>query len=462
MTPLPDVRARALRRTLRLSVLDAMAYALMVGIGEAYFLADAIRLGASTFELGLLVGLPLCAGGIGPVLALRLLPLLRARRPFVAGAALGQAFLLGGLAVADLRGVLGPTSLIAIVVLYQVCGQAAGTTWSSWMGDLVPARIRGRFFARRTRAAHAATCLGLVVGGLALQRLEPGAALEDGAGSIGGGGFALLFACAALCRTASAGFLLASSEPTFHGLPGRVRVLHYLRSARGTVAWRLLLLIAALHFVVYLASPYFGPFQLEELSFSYAEYMLASVAVVLAKIALLPAWGSAIDRHGARSLFVLAAVLVALIPLPWLWAGGLGWVLVAQAFSGFSWAGLDLAQFTLLLESSYRRTRLHVFAAQSVVNGSAQLLGGLTGAWLTGLLDGRRALFGISLVARLAVALSFTRLLPEARMAGTVRTRDLLLRVIGLRPSGVAYRPAILDPGDTSDSASRSATEARD
>ena len=40
--------AATVRRTMRLSVVDAMVYALMVGVGEAYFLADAIRLGDQT------------------------------------------------------------------------------------------------------------------------------------------------------------------------------------------------------------------------------------------------------------------------------------------------------------------------------------------------------------------------------------------------------------------------------
>jgi MFS family permease len=432
-----------MRRTLRLSVLDAAVYAFMVGLGEVYFLADAIRLGASPLAQGLIVSLPLFVGAAGPLLALRLLPRLTARKPLVLAAAVGQALMLALLAAGDATHTLSPGLLIALVCLYQVCGQAAGTTWASWFGDLVPRTIRGRYFSRRNRAAYLGTFVGLLVGGLFLHYIEPGRAADALADS--GRGFVVLFGLASAFRLVSVGLLAASAEPVFHGISGRVRVTRFFASQRGTSAWRLVLMVAALQYAVYIASPYFQPFMLGELKFTYVQYMLASLTVIVMKVAFLPAWGTLIDQYGARQLGSLAALLLALVPLPWLWANGLGWVLVAQAFSGFSWAGFELAEFTLLLETSYRSTRLHVFAALRVGNGLAQLLGGLTGALLLKLSVELQALFAISLVARLLVAVSFLRLLPPARRgAPTIRRHELLLRVIGIRPNGgVVHRPVV-------------------
>jgi len=425
---------------MRLSVLDAMAYAFMVGMGEVYFLADAIRLGASPFQQGLVVTLPLFMGAAGPLLALRLLARAKARKPIVVAAALGQAGILALLAAGDARRALDPTTLIGAVCLYQICGQAAGTTWSSWFGDLVPSQVRGRYFSRRNRAAHLATCVGLLAGGLFLHRLEPGRAAEALAES--GLGFAVLFGVAAVARLVSVSLLAASAEPRFRGISDRVRVVRYFAGNRGSRAWQLIVMIAVLQYSVYIASPFFQPFMLETLRFTYLQYMLASMTVIALKIAFLPAWGALIDQHGARSLCALSALLLALVPLPWLWADGLGWVLVAQGFSGFSWAGFEVSQFALMLETSYRSTRVHVFAAQSVANGLAQLLGSLTGALLAKWLVAMQAVFAVSLVARLLVAVSLPRLLPAHEGRPAVRRRDLLLRVIGIRPSGgVVHRP---------------------
>jgi len=435
---------------MRLSVFDAVVYAFMVGLGEVYFLADAIRLGASPLQQGLVVSLPLFVGSAGPVCALRLLRFLKARRPFVVAAAFGQATTLLALSIGDARRLLEPSSLIALACIYQVFGQAAGTAWSSWFGDLVPKDVRGRYFSRRNRAAHLATCVGLAAGGLFLHSFEPGRAFE--ALEHSGQGFAILFAAAASLRLVSIGLLAASREPAFQSPLDRVRILRYFAGSRGGTAWRLIMMIAALQYAVYIASPYFQPFMLETLRFTYAQYMLASMTVVVMKVTFLPAWGALIDQVGARSLCALSAFLLALVPLPWLWADGLGWVVVAQAFSGFSWAGFEVSQFTLVLESSYRSTRLHVFAALSVATGLAQILGGLTGALLA---SGRleiQAVFAISCGARLLVASSFPKLLPAPKGGPTVHYGDLLLRVVGIRPSGgVVHRPIADPPADTAD-----------
>jgi MFS family permease len=199
---------------------------------------------------------------------------------------------------------------------------------------------------------------------------------------------------------------------------------------------------------VYLASPYFGPFMLEDLEFTYLEYMVSSVTVVTFKSALLPAWGGVVDRHGPRQVYTLAAVLVAIVPLPWLWARGLGWVMAGQALSGFSWAGYEVAFFSNVLESSTKRTRPYVFAAQNVFNGSAQLLGSLCGAAILAAVGHQfRVVFAASLVARLVVAVLVPRLVPRAPGREPIGRRALLLRVVGFRAhGGLVHRPVGDEP----------------
>ena len=427
-----------------LSVLDGVLYALMVGFGETYFVANAVRLGASALELGLVVALPLCVGALGPLLALARLARVRHRKPLVVFMAGAQVAALLGIAALDDAALLGPRLLIAVVCLYQVLGQAAGTAWSSWFGDVVPAETRGRYFARRNRAVHIASCAGVIAAGALLQRLEPGAAGTVAAGA-GGAGFRIALLLAAGFRAASVVALALSPEPRFRGLPRVRQMVRYVRTQRGTMAWRLLATTATLQFWVYLASPYFGPYMLESLHFTYLQYMAASVAVVVAKSTMLGGWGRVVDQHGARGVYGLVAILVAIVPLPWLWASGLGWVIFAQALSGFSWAGYEVSHFTLLLEASYKPTRPIVFAALNAGNGSAQLLGSLAGATLLVLGGGdMRVLFLASTVGRLLVGLLLPRLVPFRRGAPAPGRRVLLLRVIGFRPhGGLVHRPVL-------------------
>jgi predicted MFS family arabinose efflux permease len=275
--------------------------------------------------------------------------------------------------------------------------------------------------------------------------MEPGAAGEVTRGA-GGAGFRLVFLLAAGARLCSIVLLLFSPEPPYRGLTGAQRTVRFLGTRRGARAWRLLGTGAVLQLMVYLASPYFGLFMLKQLRFTYEQYMISSVTVLAAKFCLLHAWGRVVDAHGARQAYTLAALLVAVVPLPWLWADGLIWIVPAQALSGFSWAGYEVAYFSTMLDSSTKRTRPYVFALQNVLNGSAQLLGGLLGAALLAAThESYRAVFLASFLARFAVAALAPKLIPAPRAGRPIGRRALLLRMIGIRSHGGAVHRPIED-----------------
>ncbi|HET6418353.1 MAG TPA: MFS transporter [Polyangiales bacterium] len=431
---------------MRLSLADALFYALMVGAGEVYFLADAVRLGATSLEQALVITLPLCVGTLGPLMALGLLGRFRRRKAVVVSAATLQALILFTIVLTDTKGTLSPRVLIGLASAYQMCAQAAGTAWASWYGDLVPARVRGRYFATRNRIAQVATSGSLIVAGLLLQRLEPGSAGTVAPGA-GGLGYAIIFGGAGLFRLVSAVLLALSPEPPAQLLSDRRETLSFARSDEALPVRRILLFAAALQLTVYMASPYFGPFMLEELRLSYTEYMAGSLAVVVLKFASLPSWGRLIDRYGARAAFLLAVVLVALVPLPWLWVRGVAMVIVAQALSGLSWGGHEVSQFSLLLETSHARSRLHVFAMMSVFTGVAQLTGSLLGGWLLMSVDRNfLVVFVVSAACRLGVALAAPAIIPASIGTPGIGRRRLFLRLLGFRASGgMESRPMPVD-----------------
>jgi MFS family permease len=239
------------------------------------------------------------------------------------------------------------------------------------------------------------------------------------------------------------------------------RTALFLRTDRGGAAWRLLAFGAAVQLGTYVASPYFVPFMLGELRLTYLEYTLATLLVVVAKSIFLPAWGRVVDGHGARAVYPLAALLTAMIPIPFLLSHGLGLVLVGQLLSGMAWAGYELSFFSLMLESSYKRTRIPMVAAQNILNGTAQLGGGLLGALVLDLSGSHRVVFGSSVGARMALSLLapflLIRLLGEAR--ARPRRSELLLRVIGFRAhGGLVHRPIVETDEDEEGAAAPAAT----
>ncbi len=422
MPPRHELPPSARRRALVLAVPEGALYAGMVGFAEQWFVADAIRLGASALEQGLVVGLPLFVGAIGPLLVLRLLARGLSRKALCTACVVAQAAVLIAVAMLDAAGLQTPRLVILGASLYQVCGQGSSPAWASWYGDLVPLPMRGAYFARRTRAVQYAICGSMVAAGLVLQLLEPRTFLGSGTHAWWpevarpGLGFAVIFGAAALSRLLSATLLALSPEPPFAGLATPAKVLQFLRTTRGSNAWRLVLGTAGFYLTVYVASPFFVAFMVERLHFSYLWLMAALALQIGLKAALQRRFGTAIDRRGARAVWILAAIGCAIVPLPFLWARGLPWVLTSQALSGVAWGCFELALFVLVLDTTFRATRPHAVAAQSVMNGFGQLGGSLIGAAFLACSDHSfRLLFAASLVLRVVVAALLPRLVHERR-----------------------------------------------
>jgi hypothetical protein len=451
-----DLTDRERHRALVLAVPEGVLYAGMVGCAETWFVADSIRLGASALEQGLTVGLPLFVGALGPLLVLRCLARGASRKRLAIGFVAAQALTMVAVALADLTGRQTPVLVILGACLYQVCGQGSSPAWASWYGDLVPENLRGAYFARRTRAVQYAIAFSMVGAGFMLQIFEPRTFLAGGTTAwwpehaAAGRGFAIIFGAAALSRGCSALLLSLSPEPPFSGLATTTKVAQFLKTTRGSNAWRLVAGSGAFYLCVYLSSPFFVPFMVEELRFSYLWLMAALAIQVLLKAMLQSRFGQAIDRHGPRTVWILAAFACAIATTPYVWAralpsvgvpwGGL-WVLSSQTCSGIAWGCFEIALFVLILETTFRATRPHAVAAQSILNGFGQLAGSLLGGLFLALSSRAfRWLFVVSLVARIVMAIVLPRLVHDRPDRPSIGARALLLRVVGMTPGGTALQ----------------------
>ncbi len=418
-------------RTLRLAIVEGAFFAVMVGLGEAYLVAAAVAHHASSLEIGLLVGLPLALGGAAATASVDLMRRARRRRTPIVLLVLAQATVFTLLATAEWQGRASAWMIIAAAALHQTCGQMSGVLWSSWYGDVVPVESRGAYFSRRAGVVHGVTFGAIIAGGFLL----------DGFGAGATRGFAILFFGAAGARMVSAVLLLVSPEPT---APARPRASPVPRLEPLTPAARRLLgLSGLLTFSVYLGSPFFTPYMLTVLQFDYRSFMAASAMQVAFKVLALRVFGRAVDAKSPALVYRFATVLVAVIPLPWLFIQGLPGVLAVQAFSGVAWAAHELGILGLLLGHAPTPSRPRLFALQSFVNGGGQLVGSAVGGLLfLSVGDGFTAVFALSLALRSVAAVAAPRLLADVDAGAPVSRRPFALRMLGFRPSGgVSHRP---------------------
>jgi len=431
-----DALALARRRDLRLILADGLAFSVMVGMGEAYIAAFALALGLGEIAAGLVVTLPLLAGGFLQLVTPAGVRWLGSARRWTVLCAGLQAASLAPFALGALAGRLPAWAVYAAATLYWAAGMAATPSWNLWVERLVPRRVRLRYFARRT---------GLVQLGM-LASLVGGAALLEGAEAAGRPlvGFALIFALAALGRAVSTRMLAAQSEtaPTDIapvGLAPRALLGEFSHGAGG----RLLVYLLAFTASVMIAGPYFSPYMLVRLDFSYWEYMALIGTALLAKVLVLPRMAGLARRLGLVALLRLAWLGILGLPAFWLLSQAFVYLLALQVISGVFWAVQEYAVFLLLFETIPAARRIALLTAYNLGNALATIGGSLLGAALFATAGGEAAGYVLIFVAStLARGLCLALLL---RVRGAARLpRPAVFRLEAIRAEmGGVLRPVL-------------------
>jgi MFS family permease len=391
-------RDAAMPRDMQFSLADGAGYGGMVGFGETYLSAFALALGLGELMAGLAASLPMLAGGIMQTISPWAIRRLGSHKQWVVGCAAIQSMTFVPLFLAAWRGHLSGMALLWIAAVYWAAGLATGPAWNTWIGTVVPAAKRAGFLALRTRASQAAVFLGFLLGGIALQW-----------GSTAHGvlpTFAALFAVAGLSRLFSVWTLCRTSEP--NPIPSNMKTLrwrnlrHQLATGRGG---HLLIYLVCAQAAVQLSGPFFAPFILEKLRFSYGNYVLLISVAYLSKVLTLQVWGKVAQRIGAHRLLWIGGLGIVPISGGWILSQHFSWLLVLQVLSGVAWGAYELAFFLLFFESLAEEERTSLLTFYNLFYTAAWVCGALVGGTILAACGtsywGYLLVFGTSSCARL-------------------------------------------------------------
>ena len=297
------------------------------------------------------------------------------------------------------------------------------------MRDLVVESRRGQYFSRRNSLANLVALLGVVAGGLILS-LYPKDSLW---------GFVLIFAVALLGSAGSSVFLaLKTDVPHREPRNSGEGLLEFSAGLGRSSFGRFVLFNFLLHFGVFLAGPFFVPYMLNTLHFSYLQFMAATSLVVALKFATMPLWGELSDRYGNRKVLALASIMIAGLPFTWIAGRSFWWICLVQGLGGVAWAGFDIAalNFAYDLMPAEKVTRYTSFNA--FYKGLSVFLGGLAGGFLLRHVElfgsPFYALFALSGAFRAAFAVPLLLLLKEVRTVEHISYRDLMFRLVSMGP----------------------------
>lgn len=408
------------------SIYDGMSSSVMVGVGETYFSAFALFLKVTAAQVGLLSTLPPLLGAFAQLLSVWLNRRLRVCKPIILFGVMLQAGIWLPMMALDLvrpENALPP--LLIILTLYYGAAHLAAPTWTRLMGDIVPPRRRGRYFAYRNRLTSMMTLLSLVMAGIILDFFN-----RVGHTWVG---FLAIFIVALGARLKSAWHIRQMHEPVVHASEVEKPATVINTLIHSDARW-LTLYFVMMQVSVSIASPFFAVYMLRDMHFTYVEFMANTGTAVLVQFITLRMWGRAGDIFGHRLILVLTGMTIPFLPLLWVINDNFVYLILIQVLSGLSWGGFNLGCGNMLFDLVPPAQRVTYVAVHNILVAAGVFTGGLIGVTLIGIVPAVSTWYGsqsvvtpllslflISTLLRLLVTALFLRRIREK--AGSYRPR---------------------------------------
>ncbi|MDH4152817.1 MAG: MFS transporter [Nitrospira sp.] len=360
----------------RFGIRDGLFQAVAQGGGEHYLSAFALLLSATPFQLSILSAIPQLLGTWAQLISVKVSHWFPSQASQVYWGILGQSVSWIPILVLPLLWPEhGPWLLIGGVAIYFTCSHFTSPAWNSFITELLDPNERGAYFARRSRVVAITSLLMLCLAGALLSLCETRDLLWIG--------FTICFLTAGLSRSASA-FLLRTITISPHQAPrcNPTGFLDFLRTGVSHNFRHFLLFSGLMHAAVLIAGPFFVLYLIQDLHLAHWQYGTWVAAGILGQFLTLPSWGQFGDRFGNKALLTFTGLLVAFLPMLYLFSSAWLFLVTVNFFGGVVWAGLGLGLNNYVFDAVQPRDRAKAVAVSSIVNAVGWTIGTIAGSLL--------------------------------------------------------------------------------
>lgn len=416
----PGGNAHALEASVRrwlpyITVEGSLANVFIVFTGGAFLTALALLFGANDFEIGVLASIPFLSQ-MAQLTSAFFIEHMHNRKGVVWWLSVaGRQSWWTILPVLFLPVSHKLEILMAVVLFSSLSVMIATPGWLSWMADLIPEKVRARYFGFRSAWLAGSTIVAVLGGGALLDYFK--------VRNLEVTGFSLIVTISCVFAAAAALILKKIPDVETTGPGHSFSHSHLSEPIKDRNFRHLLFVFLCWNGAIGISAPFFAPHMLTHLKMSFTQISIYSSLAALSAVVLNRPWGILIDRFGSKPVIAFCAFGIAVIPLLW-WvprADSL-WILAFEAvYSGALWTGFNLAAFNIPIANSPRKHRTVYVAIFSVVTGLAffasSLLGGAVAHWLVPIqwhwgpqtVVNYHLIFALSAVLRLAAAFLFLR-----------------------------------------------------
>jgi MFS family permease len=389
---------------MRLSLIEGSFAMVMVAMVEAFYVPYFHAMGAGTLEIGLAVSLPALVASLIYIYSPMALQRAGSHKKLVVLTVLLQALCFIPFAlVSHLHGKNASVwGAIGFYVLLSSAGNLIAAPWADWMGNIVPKRWHGKYFANRNRLLSLIQIAIAVFASFLLDRSAGKVMLM----------FSLIWLSCFLARSISALLLTLIYEPPLSAEKHKQTsgFLTFIKALPQTNFGTFTLAVSLLSLAVNFSAPFFAVHMLKNLNLSYVGYTILTVTATAATVGSLGLWGRIIDRLGAIAPIRFCAIGITLLPLPWVITGNYWLLMCVQALAGFCWAGFNLGVFVYYLNYQGHAVRVSSIAYFNAINFfcvfAGSTLGGLLGPHLPTIATYQlRSIFIVSVLMRIVPAI---------------------------------------------------------
>ena len=356
-----------LRSNLRYSIIEGSFFALMFGLGENYISAMGVFLGYSALQISILSSFPQLIGAFTQLVTNSLAKLFKSMKRFVVVGAIMQAFLwLVLIFIINIT-----NSYIAVLIwatLYFAITSAMGPAWISWIGYLVPIRLRPNYHANRNKTINFMIFVSILIGGLILKYYDQNMIF----------GFSIMFGIGVIGRLFSAYFLNKKGEGGSVEDGADYSYKNILEDKTKVV---FMVYNTLIHFAIMFLGPLFTVYILRTMGLSYFVLTLCMIGWWLGNVFSSKYWGRVSKKQGNYYVLRLTTVYMCILPFFWIgvyYFGENGRIIISfiiNLLAGFTFSGFGLSSFNMLYDISEEKEVIKFSSLANCLKGVGIFIG---------------------------------------------------------------------------------------
>ena len=368
------MQEKEIRKSLRSSVYDGAAFAVVDGMTTSFITPFAVALNASIHLIAALAYLPQLAAGFIQLFAAKLVEEFIDRRKILVVGSVLQSFLWIPMLLIPYASPNQKFLIVVYMTLQTIISNLMNPVWNSLMGDIVPVLERGRFFGLRNKIVGLISFFSAIAAGLILNYTSPHHTFL---------GFTILFSTAFAARLLTATFRGMISNPKADiEHQEKFSLFDFVRRMDKTNYGHFVMYMSFFKFAVNIASPFFAVYMLKELNFTYLQFTFITAVELIASFISFGFWGRLIDERGTKSVLFATGFLTPLIPFLWLFSSNFNYLIFIEVISGISWAGFNLSSSNFIFDAVKPENRVRCTAYFKFFESMSLFFGALLGGFL--------------------------------------------------------------------------------